>query len=135
MTETKGFYNNPMRAIHNINIERQGTVLWWFYKDGQLTAISNTNFSGTFVRVTVEKGEQHGDFNCALWLEHDQEYYVFGYMIRGKYKPNRLARWHNQIMLWEPGSIVDLWVAPGKGSKQVNMGVTVDGVKLAFDEP
>jgi hypothetical protein len=131
---TKGFYTYHARQIHNININRDGGILWWFYKDGQLTAISETNFSGTFVKVTFEEGEGHGDYNCALWLEHDDAYYVFGYFLRARLKPTRLAKWHRQLVSINQGAMVDLWVAPGKGKTHVNMGVTVNDVKWAFDE-
>jgi hypothetical protein len=96
---TRGFYTYDAKPIHNININRDGGILWWFYKNGQLTAIPETNFSGTFVKVTTEKGEGYDDFNCALWLEHDDAYYVFGYFLRAKSKPTPWRSGINSLCL------------------------------------
>jgi len=120
-----------------VTIKREGDVLWSKYcpHSRKLVPIDGTNFDGAFVGAYYVKKLNSTTEIWNLTLKCCERVYAFGYYVATKKgaKQSRLGLFHESFKKMNEGDIVQVWVSP-LGTTSIKAGVTVNGLKLPFDE-
>ena len=120
-----------------VTIKREGDALWSKYcpRSRELIPIDGTNFEGAFVGIYYIKKLNSTTEIWNLTLKCYERVYAFGYYVaieKGA-KQSRLGLFHESFKKMKEGDIVQIWVSPW-GTTSLKMGVTVNGLKLPFDD-
>lgn len=120
-----------------VTVKREGDVLWSKYcpHSRKLVPIDGTNFDGAFVGAYYVKKLNSTTEIWNLTLKCCERVYAFGYYVATKKgaKQSRLGLFHESFKKMSENDIVQVWVSP-LGATSLKTGVTVNGLKLPFDE-